>query len=88
MLAVCGGRSRDERIPLRSALSSTNTGYTGLFLDGLNEKHDVEHVEIFVDSADWLKAALHRRGYDYRYERHGRRNSTEHTFKAKKRRTY
>jgi transposase-like protein len=64
-----------------------NTGLTGIFLDELSEKHDVDDAVFLVDSADWLKAALHRRGYEFQYERHGQRNSIERVFKEVKRRT-
>ena len=41
-----------------------------------------------ADAAHWLKAALHRGGYEYRYERHGRRNSVERVFRDVKCRNY
>lgn len=65
-----------------------NTGITGIFLDELSEKHDVDDAVFLVDSVDWLKAAFHRRSYEFRYERHGQRNSVERVFQEVKRLTY
>lgn len=59
----------------------------GIFLDELGEKHDIDDAVFLVDPEDWLKASLHRRGYEYCYERYGRRNSAERIFQEVKRRT-
>ena len=58
-------------------LPTRSTGLTGIFLDELREKHDVDDALFLVDAADRLNAALHRLGYEYRHERHGRRNCVE-----------
>ncbi|MFC6716046.1 IS6 family transposase [Natrialbaceae archaeon GCM10025810] len=78
----------DDRYWLFAAVDPETKGLTGIFLDELSEKHDVGDAVFLVDSADWLKAALHRRGYEFQYERHGQRNSIERVFKEVKRRTY
>lgn len=67
--------------------STRTTALTELFLAEFMEKHDVEDALFLVDSAAWLKAALHRRGLEIRYERHGDRNSIERVYRGVKRRT-
>jgi len=44
------------------------------------ENHLVDDALFLVDSAPWLQAALHRHDLDYRYEKHGNRNSAERIF--------
>jgi transposase-like protein len=51
-----------------------NQTITKMFLTELREKY-------LVDSAPWLQAALHRHDLDYRYEKHGNRNSVERVFR-------
>ena len=51
------------------------------------EKHDVDDAVFLVDGATPLNAACSRHGLDFRYERHGNRNSVEHVFREAKRRT-
>ena len=48
-----------------------------MFLTELREKHLVDDAVFPVDSALWPQAALHRHGLDYRYEKHGNRNSVK-----------
>jgi len=67
--------------------SARTIALTELFLAELMEKHDVEDAVFLVDSAAWLKAALHRRGLEFQYERHGDRNSVERVYREVKRRT-
>jgi len=64
-----------------------NQAITEMFLAELREKHLVDDAVFLVDSAPWLQAALHRHGLDYRYEKHGNRNSVERVFRELKRRT-
>ena len=59
-----------------------------MFLSELSEKHVVEDAVFPVDSAPWLKAALHHLGLQFRYEKHGNRNAIERLFQKIKRRTY
>ncbi|WP_121822955.1 IS6 family transposase [Halostella salina] len=73
---------------LHVKLSPTrNQAITEMFLAELCEKHLVGDTLFLVDSAPWLQAALHRHGLDYRYEKHGNRNSVECVFRELKRRT-
>ena len=73
---------------LHVKLSPTrNQAITEMFLTELREKHLVDDAVFLVDSAPWLQAALHRHGLDYRYEKHGNRNSVERVFREVKRRT-
>jgi len=73
---------------LHVKLSPTrNQAITEMFLTELREKHLVDDAVFLVDSAPWLQAALHRHGFDYRYEKHGNRNSVERVFRELKRRT-
>ena len=73
---------------LHVKLSTTrNQAITEMFLTELREKHLVDDALFLVDSAPWLQAALHRHGLDYRYEKHGNRNSVERVFRELKRRT-
>jgi transposase-like protein len=73
---------------LHVKLSPTrNQAITEMFLSEIREKHLVDDAVFLVDSAPWLQAALHRHGLDYRYEKHGNRNSVERVFRELKRRT-
>lgn len=63
------------------------TELTEMFLSVLREKHDVQDAVFLVDSALWLKAALHHLGHRFRYEKHGNRNAVECIIKEIKRRT-
>ncbi|QCS44959.1 IS6 family transposase [Natrinema versiforme] len=61
--------------------------------------HEFRHVKLYstrttaltemflVDSAPWLKAALHHLRLRFRYEKHGNRNAVERLFQEIKRRT-
>lgn len=52
----------------------------------LTEKHDVADAVFLVDDARELEGALRRSGFDYRVERHGRRNPIERVFREVERR--
>ncbi len=67
--------------------STYTTGLTEIFLRELREKHDVDDAVFLVDDADWLQTALQRHSLDFKYKRHGNRNSVERVFRAVKRRT-
>ncbi len=67
--------------------STRTTTLTEIYLAELMEKHDVEDAVFQIDSAAWLKAALNRRGLEFRYERHGDRNSVERVYREVKWRT-
>ncbi|QGX95575.1 IS6 family transposase [Haloplanus rallus] len=57
------------------------------FFRELREKHDVDDAVFLVDGAKPLNDACRRHGLDFRYERHGNRNSVERVFREVKRRT-
>jgi len=57
------------------------------FLTEMDEKHDVDDAVFLVDGSKSLQAACHRHGFDFRYEKHGNRNTVERIFREVKRRT-
>jgi transposase-like protein len=63
------------------------TQLTLLFLRELREQQQVEQATFLVDGATHLASALDRLGLDFRYEKHGNRNSVERVFREVKRRT-
>ena len=66
---------------------TTNTVIAQRFLAEIEKKHDVSEAVFLVDGSHSLQAACHRRGYDFRYEKHGNRNAVERVFREIKRRT-
>jgi transposase-like protein len=73
---------------LHTKLEPTRTNVLAhAFFTELREKHDVEDAVFLVDGATPLKDACTRHGLDFRYERHGNRNSVERIFREVKRRT-
>jgi transposase-like protein len=63
------------------------TQLTVLFLRELREQQQIEKATFLVDGATHLASALDRLGLDFRYEKHGNRNSVERVFREVKRRT-
>jgi putative transposase len=63
------------------------TGLTEIFPRELREKHDVDDAVFLIDGSHSLNAACSRHGLDFKYERHGNRNSVERVFRDVKRRT-
>ena len=57
------------------------------FFQELREKHDVDDAVFLIDGDQSLNYACQRHGLDFRYERHGNRNSVERVFREVKRRT-
>ena len=57
------------------------------FFTELREKHHVDEAVFLVDGAAPLQEACSRHGLDFRYEKHGNRNSVERVFRELKRRT-
>ncbi len=57
------------------------------FFAELREKNDVGDAIFLVDGAVPLHRACRKHGLDFRYERHGNRNSVERVFREVKRRT-
>ena len=66
---------------------TTNKVIAHTFFAELSEKHDVDDAVFLIDGSHSLKDACSRHGYDFRYERHGNRNSVERVFREVKRRT-
>ena len=64
-----------------------NNAIADQFFADLREKHDVDDAIILVDGAAPLQRACRRHDLDFRYERHGNRNSIERVFREVKRRT-
>ena len=73
---------------LHTKLQPTRTNVLAhAFFTELREKHDVDDAVFLVDGATPLKDACTRHGLDFRYEKHGNRNSVERVFREVKRRT-
>ena len=72
---------------LHTKLEPTRTNVFAHAFTKLREKHDVNDTVFLVDGATPLKDACNRHGLDFRYERHGNRNSVERVFREIKRRT-
>jgi transposase-like protein len=73
---------------LHTKLEPTRTNVIAhAFFRELREKHDVDDAVFLIDGAVPLKDACQRHGLDFRYERHGNRNSVERVFREVKRRT-
>jgi putative transposase len=66
---------------------TTNSVLAHTFFVELREKHDVDDVMFLIDGSHSLKDACRRHGLDFRYEKHGNRNSIERVFREIKRRT-
>jgi len=66
---------------------TTNKGIAHGFFAELREKHDVNDAVFLIDGSHSLKDACRRHSLDFRYERHGNRNSVERVFREIKRRT-
>ncbi|MFC7174340.1 IS6 family transposase [Haloplanus litoreus] len=73
---------------LHTKLEPTRTNVIAYsFFRELREKHNVDDAVFLVDGATPLNDACRRHGLDFRYERHGNRNSVERVFREVKRRT-
>lgn len=66
---------------------TTNKVIAHTFFAELREKHDVDDAVFLIDGSHSLKDACRRHSLDFRYERHGNRNSVERVFREIKRRT-
>ncbi len=73
---------------LHAKLESVRTNaFAHAFFAELREKHGIDDAVFLVDGAAPLQDACSRHGLDYRYEKHGNRNSVERVFREVKRRT-
>lgn len=66
---------------------TTNKVIAHSFFAELREKHDVDDAVFLIDGSHSLKDAGSRHGLDFRYAKHGNRNSVERVFREVKRRT-
>ncbi|CCQ36035.1 ISH14-type transposase ISNamo9 [Natronomonas moolapensis 8.8.11] len=66
---------------------TTNKVIAHEFFAELREKHDVDGAVFLIDGSHSLKDACRRHSLDFRYEKHGNRNSVERVFREIKRRT-
>jgi len=66
---------------------TTNKVIAHGFFAELREKHDVDDAVFLIDGSHSLKDACRRHSLDFRYEKHGNRNSVERVFREIKRRT-
>jgi transposase-like protein len=67
--------------------TTTNSILAQPFFAELREKHNVYVAVFLIDGPHSLKDACRRHGLDFRYEKHGNRNSIEHVFRNIKNRT-
>ena len=66
---------------------TTNNAFADRFFADLRNKHDIDDATILVDGSASLQRACRKHDLDFRYERHGNRNSVERVFREIKRRT-
>ncbi|SNR25771.1 Transposase (or an inactivated derivative) [Halorubrum ezzemoulense] len=66
---------------------TTNNALADRFFADLRDKHDIDDATVLVDGSASLQRACRKHDLDFRYERHGNRNSVERVFREIKRRT-
>ena len=66
---------------------TTNNALADRFFADLRDKHDVDDATVLVDGSASLQQACRKHDFDFKYERHGNRNSVERVFREIKRRT-
>ena len=66
---------------------TTNKVISHAFFAELREKHDVDDAVFLIDGSLSLNNACRRHGLDFKYEKHGNRNSVERVFREIKRKT-
>ena len=67
--------------------STTSNALADRFFANLRNKHDSDDATVLVDGSASLQRACHKHDLDFRYERHGNRNSVERVFREINRRT-
>ena len=60
---------------------ATNNAVADRFFADLRGKHDIDDATVLVDGSASLQRACRRYDLDFRYERHGNRNSVERVFR-------
>jgi len=66
---------------------TTNNALADRLFANLRDKHDVDDATVLVDRSVSLQRACRKHDLDFKYERHGNRNSVERVFREIKRRT-
>jgi len=66
---------------------TTNNALADRFFAELRDKHNIDDATVLVDGSASLQRACRKHALDFRYERHGNRNSVERVFREIKRRT-
>ncbi|TKX62241.1 IS6 family transposase [Halorubrum sp. ASP1] len=66
---------------------TTNNALADRFFADLRDKHDIDDATVLVDGSASLQRACRKHDLNFRYERHGNRNSVERVFRGIKRRT-
>jgi putative transposase len=67
---------------LHTTLEPTRTNVPAYaFFAELREKHDIDNAVFLIDGSHSLKDACRRQGLDFKYEKHGNRNSVERVFR-------
>jgi putative transposase len=66
---------------------TTNNALADRFFADLRDKHDIDDATVLVDGSASPQRACRKHDLDFRYERHGNRNSVERVFREIKRRT-
>ncbi|AZQ14289.1 IS6 family transposase [Halorubrum sp. PV6] len=66
---------------------TTNNALADRFFAELRDKHDIDDATVLVDGSASLQRACRKHDLDFRYERHGNRNSIERVSREIKRRT-
>jgi len=66
---------------------TTNNALADRFFADLRDKHDIDDATVLVDGSASLQRACRKHDLDFRYERHGNRNSVERVFREIKHRT-
>jgi len=64
-----------------------NNALADRFFANLRDKHDIDDAIVLVDGSASLQRACRKHDLNFRYERHGNRNSAERVFREVKRRT-
>jgi transposase-like protein len=78
---------KTNEVPYTALEPTTNGVLAQTFVAELRKKHDVDNAVFLIDGSHSLKDACRRHGLDFRYEKHGNRNSVERVFCEIKRRT-
>ena len=67
--------------------TTTSNSLVDRFFADIRDKHDIDDATVLVDGSASLQRACRKHDLDFRYERHGNRNSVERVFRKIKRRT-